>query len=86
MAKVNSSQKYIENLAEVGKWLKVNGEAIYDTKPIEPFLDGKVAYTAKGDHTIYGIYMPAKEEKELPSEIIVKTKLKGRLKVNLIGF
>lgn len=77
--------KVYQNLAEVGKWLRTNGEAIYETKPVEPFLDGKVAYTAKGDHTIYGIYMPAKNEKELPSEIVVKTKLKGKLKVSLLA-
>ncbi|MFV8346985.1 alpha-L-fucosidase [Flavobacterium sp. ZB4P13] len=77
--------KVYQNLAEVGKWLGANGEAIYETKPIEPYLDGKVAYTAKGDDVIYAIYMPAKEEKELPSEIIVKTKLKGKIKVSLLA-
>jgi alpha-L-fucosidase len=74
-----------ENLELLGKWLETNGEAIYETNPVEPFLDGKVAYTAKGDHTIYAIYMPAKDEKELPAEITVKTNLKGKLKASLLA-
>jgi alpha-L-fucosidase len=76
--------KVYENLNLLGKWLDINGEAIYETIPVEPFLDGKVAYTEKGDHTIYAIYMPAKDETEIPSEIIVKTKLTGKLKVTLV--
>jgi alpha-L-fucosidase len=77
--------KVYENLELLGKWLQNNGEAIYETNPAEPFLDGKVAYTAKGDDTIYAIYMPAKDEKELPSEIIVKMNLAGKLKVSLLA-
>jgi len=77
--------KVYENLAQVGKWLEINGEAIYGTHPVEPYLDGKLAYTAKGDNVIYGIYMPAEGEKELPSEIQVTTKLKGNLKVSLLA-
>ena len=77
--------KVYENLALLGKWLDVNGEAIYETHPVEPFLDGKVAYSAKGENVIYAIYMPAKDEKELPLEIRIQTKLTGNLKVTLLG-
>ncbi len=77
--------KVYENLAMLGKWLDANGEAIYGTNPVEPFLDSKVAYTAKGDHTIYAIYLPSKDEKELPAEITVKTTLNGKLKASLVS-
>lgn len=76
--------KVYEHLQLLGKWLERNGEAIYETNPVEPFLEGKVAYTSKGDHTIYAIYMPAKDEQELPSEIRIKTGLTGNLKVMLL--
>jgi alpha-L-fucosidase len=76
--------KVYEHLNLLGKWLERNGEAIYETNPVEPFLEGKVAYTSKGDHTVYAIYMPAKDEQELPSEIMVKTELTGKLKVMLL--
>ncbi len=77
--------KVYENLASLGKWLDANGEAIYETNPVEPFLDGPVAYTAKGDHTIYAIYLPAKDEQQLPAEIKVKTNFKGQLKASLLA-
>jgi alpha-L-fucosidase len=73
-----------ENLNLLGKWLETNGEAIYETSPVEPYLNGKVAFTAKGDHTIYAIYLTAGDETEIPSEIIVKTSLAGKLKVSLL--
>ncbi len=77
--------KVYENLELLGRWLQANGEAIYETRPVEPFLDGKIAYTAKGDDTIYAIYLPQQNEPELPSEIIVQTLLKGKLEVRLLN-
>lgn len=76
--------KVYENLAALGKWLKANGEAIYETNPVEPFLDGQIAYTKKGNNTIYAIYMPGKEEQEIPAEITIQTDLKGKLKALLV--
>jgi alpha-L-fucosidase len=75
----------IQNLAKTGKWLEANGEAIYETTPVEPYSEGKVAYTAKGDMTIYAIYMPGTYEKELPAYVMVRTKLAGKLKVSLLA-
>lgn len=74
-----------ETLAKVGQWLQNNGEAIYETTPIAPFREGKVAYTAKGDNTIYAIYLTSNDEKEIPSEIIVKTEMKGKLKASILS-
>jgi alpha-L-fucosidase len=74
-----------ENLAQVGTWLEANGEAIYETTPVAPYADGKVAYTAKGDNAIYAIYMPGKGEAELPAHVMVRTKLKGKLNVRLLA-
>jgi len=70
-------------LEEIGTWLKLNGEAIYDTTPIEPFQDGQIFYTAKGDHQLFAIYLPGKEEKEVPGELVLKLPFKKTSKVAL---
>ncbi len=75
-----------ERLEQVGQWLQANGDAIYGTTPVEPFQTGKIAYTAKGDDTIFAIYLPDKDEKELPSELTIQTALKGKLNVSLPAF
>jgi alpha-L-fucosidase len=74
-----------DRLEGMGKWLTVNGEAIYGTVPVEPFQAGKIAYTAKGPDTIYAIYMPDKNETALPETLIIKTNLKGKLAVSLVS-
>lgn len=76
--------KIKQTLAEVGKWLDTNGDAIYATKPIAPYSEGNLLYTSKGERTIFGIYLPTATEKELPSQIVIKNNLKGKLKVTLL--
>jgi len=54
-------------LRQVGEWLKVNGEAIYGTRPWERYKDGDVRFTRKGD-TLYAIALEwPEEELRLPS-------------------
>jgi alpha-L-fucosidase len=63
-----------ERLDSLGRWLATNSDAIYNTMPVEPFQDGKIAYTSKDDRTIYAIYLPDAKEKELPAELTLKLK------------
>jgi len=44
-------------LREIGAWLKINGEAIYGTRPVAPYQEGNVYFTKRGD-TIYAIILP----------------------------
>ncbi|GHB55051.1 alpha-L-fucosidase [Persicitalea jodogahamensis] len=43
-------------LAEVGEWMDVNSESIYETRPLAPYRRGKWAYTRKGEST-YATYL-----------------------------
>ena len=68
---------------ELGQWLKVNGDAIYQTVPVEPFQEGKIAYTARPGEAVFALYMPDRDEKEIPAELAIKTKLKGKLTASI---
>ena len=78
--------KVYQRLSEMGEWLKINGEAIYDTHPVEPFQEGNIAYTAKNDKTVFAIYLPENNQQKLPAKLVIKTNLKGRLKVTLPAY
>ncbi len=72
-------------LEEVGAWLKINGSAIYNTRPIAPYMDGKLRYTAGKDGSANVIYL-LDENESLPGEIAVKgfSPAKGT-RISLLG-
>ncbi len=55
-------------LKEIGDWMKVNGEAIYGTRPIAPYKDGQVVFT-RNNQTVYAIYLIRNESGSLPAQI-----------------
>ena len=46
----------ISRMREIGAWMQANGEGIYGTRPIYPYVDGKFRFTQKGDK-VYAIYL-----------------------------
>ena len=75
-----------QRLKEIGKWMKVNGEAIYETKPIEPYKETKLAFTAK-ENQVYAFYLPIENEKKIPAKVAIETicPVKGS-EVYLLGY
>jgi alpha-L-fucosidase len=55
-----------DRLAALGAWMKVNGDAIYGTRPVAPYADGKVRLTRGKDGSVYAIYLADEGETELP--------------------
>jgi len=72
-------------LNEIGEWMKVNSEAIYGTRVLAPFKEGKVAISKKGNNTIY-IYYLADEGEKMPMQIGMATfSLPFGAKVKILG-
>jgi alpha-L-fucosidase len=59
-------------LEDIGAWMKVNGEAIYGTRALAPYKEGKVCISKKGGNTIF-IYYLADEKEIMPSHIGMTT-------------
>jgi alpha-L-fucosidase len=62
----------LARMKEIGDWMKINGEAIYATRPIAPYKDGNVSFTHKGT-TVYAIYVTKGETDAMPAEISFST-------------
>lgn len=57
-------------LAGVGKWMKDNGESIYNTRALAPYRSGDICYTRKnGINTMYAIYLVTDSKKPFPQEL-----------------
>lgn len=56
-------------LNEIGEWMKVNSEAIYDTRAMAPYKEGNICLTQKKDGSIYLIYLAGNEETNPPATI-----------------
>ena len=58
-------------LREIGDWMKVNGEAIYRSRPVAPYKSGNICFTSGPDGALYAIYLAGQDELVMPAAIIV---------------
>jgi alpha-L-fucosidase len=59
-------------LKEIGDWMKINSEAIYKTRPVAPYKNGKTCFTSLPDGTIFVLYLADEKETGMPPYIDVK--------------
>lgn len=60
-----------DRLQAVGRWMKVNGEAIYETRPIAPYKESKICYTVRRDGTVFAIYLGDEDETAPPDKVML---------------
>jgi alpha-L-fucosidase len=56
-------------LEEIGSWLRINGEAIYATRPAKPYEKDGCVFTAGRDGSVYAIVL-AKDDNSGLSEVV----------------
>jgi alpha-L-fucosidase len=73
----------LERMKEIGQWMRINGDAIYGTRPIPPYKVGQVCLTKKGEK-LYAIRLAA-EGQTAPPERIQIPPIKAAQSVKLLG-
>ncbi|MCB0280684.1 MAG: alpha-L-fucosidase [Calditrichaeota bacterium] len=58
-------------LAEFGEWIKINGEAIYNSSTLFPFKENNICMTKQSNGNAYFLYMANENESKIPAEITV---------------
>jgi len=64
-------EEAIVRLREIGAWMDINGEAIYASRPVAPYMDGKFRYTKLANGDVYAIYLADEGESQLPARLSI---------------
>ena len=73
-------------LKEIGAWMRVNGEAIYNTRPLAPYRQGAACFTRSRDGAAYAIYLAGEKETSVPSRITIASVIPAKsARISLLG-
>lgn len=62
----------LERMRDIGAWMQVNSEAIYASRAIAPYREGKLRFTTLRDGTVYAIYLADEKERQPPAQLTLK--------------
>jgi len=73
-------------LKEIGAWMRINGEAIYNTRPLAPYRQGAACFTQSRDGAAYAIYLAGEKETSVPSRITIASVIPAKsARISLLG-
>ncbi len=74
-------------LKEIGAWLKVNGEGIYNSRPVRPYASGPVYLTqSKDSATVYAFWVSEGASVTLPAQVEIDKFTPGKnSRVSILG-
>ena len=76
-----------DRLKQIGNWMQINGEGIYNSTSIAPYSENNVYYT-KSDHsnTVYAFVLSEKDVVTLPGQLHFHLTHPGKVKkISLLG-
>ena len=76
-----------KRLADIGKWIKINGEGIYSSKTIAPYSEGDLFFTQSADgNSEYAFLLAKDNEVILPPVVTIKISNSRKVQhVTLLG-
>jgi len=76
-----------KRLADIGKWIKINGEGIYSSKAVAPYSSGDIFFTQSADgNNEYAFLLSKDNEVTLPPVIDIQTGNGRKVKkITLLG-
>ncbi|MBP7275974.1 MAG: alpha-L-fucosidase [Kiritimatiellae bacterium] len=75
-----------ERLSQIGAWLRLNGEAIFETRPIAPHERGDCVFTQRRDGTTYAIVLAKDDGAGPPEKVVLPAELlAGPVEITLLG-
>jgi alpha-L-fucosidase len=76
-----------DRLAKVGTWMKINSEAIYETRPIKPYEQEDWVFTAKPGGSVYAILLAKDDQETLPGKVTIPAEIAtGAVRIRLLGY
>ena len=73
-------------LQEIGAWMRINGEAIYNSRPLAPYRQGAACFTRSRDGAAYAIYLAEENETSVPSLITLASLTPAKsARISLLG-